>query len=264
MLVLMPQIDGETVTVMVQHEREPKEPKLAYLTTASGEESWIPDIAINEMVGRKYQARFTTRWEPYIRRTEDRPEGEAAPTYAQAEMFDDENLQRDHDYARYLERTEERATISTTKLAGDRLTVHYSDDHGVDFDTTGLAGGRAAILGCVQSVQRDFGVTNQDFAKVAVDARPIEIDLDGGDYPAKMRRKGQGARPAALVWIDENGKSEWCRIVESSGFPEFDDLICKGFGTRARWSPALDETGRPIGAPHIQNVTFKIEGPNGR
>ena len=65
------------------------------------------------------------------------------------------------------------------------------------------------------------------------------------DYPAEaLRNRWQGSVVADLT-ISAEGRPTACRIVKSSGHKVLDDVTCKLIMTRARFTPAKDQTGKP-------------------
>jgi protein TonB len=78
------------------------------------------------------------------------------------------------------------------------------------------------------------------------------------DYPADaLRQHAQGLVRVALD-IDENGRVTACRIVTSSGHPSLDAATCRILTTRARFTAARDEQGRPIKDVVTTQINWRI------
>jgi len=78
------------------------------------------------------------------------------------------------------------------------------------------------------------------------------------DYPAaEMRAEHQGVTGFRLE-VGPDGKATNCTVTASSGFPALDDTACRMLMRRARFSPAKDESGNPIGFSYSNRVRWQI------
>jgi periplasmic protein TonB len=59
------------------------------------------------------------------------------------------------------------------------------------------------------------------------------------NYPPALHYFGVGARVVLWVFIDEQGRVQNTRVVESSGYPDFDDLAQNALRT-VEFSPAMN------------------------
>jgi periplasmic protein TonB len=75
------------------------------------------------------------------------------------------------------------------------------------------------------------------------------------DYPPAAQREGREGSVQIAWQINEQGKVENCHTVESSGSPDLDDTACRLITRRAKYSPALDQTGKPIRSS--ANINFR-------
>jgi protein TonB len=103
----------------------------------------------------------------------------------------------------------------------------------------------------------------EDAAQSPRDARRAGKGLRGlirpDDYPAEaMRRNEQGSVTAQLA-IDTEGRVTKCTIAVSSGSASLDSTTCRILARRARFSPAVDASGRPIDGNVSQRITWRLD-----
>ncbi len=67
------------------------------------------------------------------------------------------------------------------------------------------------------------------------------------DYPTEAKRKRMPIRIELRLLIDGKGQAVDCVVVTSTGFPAEDETLCNTAKKRARYKPATDQAGQPIG-----------------
>jgi protein TonB len=78
------------------------------------------------------------------------------------------------------------------------------------------------------------------------------------DYPpGALRDQREGVTKIAYV-INEQGRIDSCNVTGSSGSPDLDDTSCRLMLRRGRFSPALDQSGKPIKSSGTRNVRWQI------
>jgi TonB family protein len=85
-------------------------------------------------------------------------------------------------------------------------------------------------------------------AKEPVAAQPIGSPgawVNSADYPAAALHLKMSGVTAFRLGLDSTGKPIRCEIAGSSGFDLLDEATCKRLVNNARFSPALDEAGKP-------------------
>jgi periplasmic protein TonB len=82
--------------------------------------------------------------------------------------------------------------------------------------------------------------------------------ITNDDYPqSSLRAEEEGT--TAITWdINAQGRVENCRVTSSSGHPALDRAACAALTRRARYSPALDQSGNPIRSSQSRRVTWRI------
>jgi TonB family protein len=66
------------------------------------------------------------------------------------------------------------------------------------------------------------------------------------DYPEEAFVRAQGGRSQLILLVDEAGKVAGCDVLSPSGIPALDIMGCQVIRNRARFTPALDATGKPV------------------
>jgi len=159
---------------------------------------------------------------------------------------------------RLLETTIKVAEFSAAVAAGKiRILVPGKLDARIQLPN--IAKAAAAMKDCEDDLARRWKITRN----WAVDPKPIP-DSRGpfrhDDYPQQMIVKERIGAILALLGIDEAGKVTDCRIIERSGDPLFEEVVCTVFRKRARYKPALGSNGQPIASYHLApRVRFHLE-----
>jgi len=93
----------------------------------------------------------------------------------------------------------------------------------------------------------------------AAKAKGSLLSLIGDDdYPqAAIRNEEQGTTAVRLA-IGTDGRVSDCSITQSSGSASLDNATCSVFRRRARFTPARDQAGNPIGDSYSQRVKWVL------
>ena len=78
------------------------------------------------------------------------------------------------------------------------------------------------------------------------------------DYPLVAMRAGHEGTAAFEVVVDEQGRAQSCRIVQSSGWPELDEATCRVVQRRARFNPARDAQGNPVKSTYSGKIRWRL------
>lgn len=78
------------------------------------------------------------------------------------------------------------------------------------------------------------------------------------DYPpGALREEREGV--TKVSWqINETGRIENCQVVSSSGSPDLDETACRVLTRRGRYSPALDQSGKPMRTTQSRSIRWQI------
>jgi protein TonB len=78
------------------------------------------------------------------------------------------------------------------------------------------------------------------------------------DYPAAALRAEVEGTVGIDVAIDARGRVTDCIVTASSGSDVLDQTTCRLYARRARFTPALDEAGRPAATHRADRVRWQI------
>lgn len=82
--------------------------------------------------------------------------------------------------------------------------------------------------------------------------------ITNDDYPADALR-AEASGTTAIAWdINTEGRVENCHTTSSSGNTSLDQAACRALTRRARYSPALDQSGNPIRSTQSRRVRWQI------
>lgn len=66
------------------------------------------------------------------------------------------------------------------------------------------------------------------------------------DYPTEAMNRHQEGRAQFLLLVDEKGKVAGCHVILASGVPVLDAMGCAILLERAKFTPALDDSGKAV------------------
>lgn len=78
------------------------------------------------------------------------------------------------------------------------------------------------------------------------------------DYPASVMAAGVQGTVQVRLNVDSTGRAQSCVVVTSSGSPILDAKTCEIYLRRAKMTPALDRNGKPVAAPALAKVTWRL------
>lgn len=90
------------------------------------------------------------------------------------------------------------------------------------------------------------GGTGDGSGAIATPARRIAGALRDSDYPRSAGRRGIGGIVAISFRVRTDGRVDRCTVTRSSGHDVLDQLTCRLFVERYRFSPALTADGRAV------------------
>ena len=100
---------------------------------------------------------------------------------------------------------------------------------------------------CTANLKRYW---NMDGEKDGTFSRLSRGDLrsifNPGDYPIEAMKRGQEGKGQYLLLVDEKGKVAGCQVLLATGMPILDAEACAVIETRAKFTPALDKSGKPV------------------
>jgi protein TonB len=78
------------------------------------------------------------------------------------------------------------------------------------------------------------------------------------DYPSFDLVEGHEGTTTFRVAVGMDGRVTGCEIVRSSGFRGLDSATCNALKRRARFSPAIDDSGQKVAGSYTNSVRWQI------
>lgn len=78
------------------------------------------------------------------------------------------------------------------------------------------------------------------------------------DYPSKALQEEREGITAFRVTVSNDGSVTNCKVTESSGHTDLDDVTCSNVSKRATFYPAQDKKGRPVEGSYANRVRWQI------
>jgi len=82
--------------------------------------------------------------------------------------------------------------------------------------------------------------------------------LSTDDYPSAALREGVEGVTGYQLTIDPEGRIADCQVTSSSGSKVLDDTTCRLLTRRARFKPAQDTSGNPVGDTYSGRTRWQI------
>ena len=126
-----------------------------------------------------------------------------------------------------------------------------------------LPDARAAVAAhrrCTAEISHEWGL--DEAALAALSRRPVTTNHNGfrpEDYPAGALRTATQGRVIVRVAVSTDGRATDCATVATSGNAAIDATTCRVILARARFTPALDATGRPAAVRMVSTVTWRMQ-----
>jgi TonB family protein len=101
-----------------------------------------------------------------------------------------------------------------------------------------------ALAACTADLQRYWNYNVESFTTPAKgDLRRL---FRGEDYPDEAFQREQEGKAEYQLLVDEKGGVAGCDLLAQSGVPALDAMGCLVITKRARFSPAVDKTGKRV------------------
>lgn len=126
---------------------------------------------------------------------------------------------------------------------------------------TATAAAFKAVEVCDDDLLRSWKIDPNEEQQIGQAAKPaasIGYWLTTDDYPAEaVSAHLEGT--STIVWaIGLDGRAADCRVVVSSNVPVLDAAACNAISKRARYTPALDKSGKPMASHNSRRIVWRI------
>lgn len=124
-----------------------------------------------------------------------------------------------------------------------------------------IAPAMKALRHCTDELLASWGLDPAVQAKLSSPVTPLNAEavnalITADDPPEAVRRLGGIARLRLRVMVDATGAPTGCKTSATDGVPEFEVNSCDIVMRSARYSPALDEHGRPVESYFMTAIVF--------
>jgi TonB family protein len=141
------------------------------------------------------------------------------------------------------------------------MTLHIADSSDFTFALDSMPEVLSELGSCTAELQRRWNMDkdqNSLFSKFAhADLRSV---FSPEDYPIQAIRKEQGGTGQYLLLVDEKGKVDGCQVLQATGAPVLDVTACVVIENKAKFTPALDKSGRPVRSAIITPpINWKVQ-----
>jgi TonB family protein len=82
--------------------------------------------------------------------------------------------------------------------------------------------------------------------------------ISNDDYPAEALRNRVEGTVGFQLLVGADGRVTGCNIIQSSGSAILDSTTCRLISTRARFSPARNQQGRPVADKVVGRIVWRI------
>src|SRR5688500_4482386 len=92
---------------------------------------------------------------------------------------------------------------------------------------------------------------------------PLQALVSVNDYPMSALARREEGRVEFRLDVGENGRVTGCAITRSSGSSALDATTCRILRSRARYTPARNSNGMPVGYPVEDAVEWRLPERDG-
>lgn len=102
------------------------------------------------------------------------------------------------------------------------------------------------------------GACAADLSSAPVPMKPLYTLFSSDDYPSAALRGEEQGVTAYELGIGTDGRADRCAVTRSSGSAALDAATCRLLQRRARFAPALDRKGRPVGSAIGGTISWRL------
>jgi TonB family protein len=123
------------------------------------------------------------------------------------------------------------------------------------------AGAVRALLDCEEGALREWGFDIAARAALSRLPRPAGVGAVSWfrwqDYPEEAVLARASGMVVARISVDSSGRAAACAVVVGAGHASLDRRTCQSIMERARFEPALDSKGKPVGSEYIVRTVWQ-------
>lgn len=116
-------------------------------------------------------------------------------------------------------------------------------------ETGSMAKPMEAMRACLADLMQSWGYDPAVQASLSRPLSPLSnpsMWFRTNDFPINAAMQGHNGLVQARMDVDADGKMAGCHVLRRTNPDEFADITCEVLSKRARFSPALDASGKPV------------------
>jgi hypothetical protein len=170
------------------------------------------------------------------------------------------NLTEVNDNRRILVSSEDSSFLSKLSKASD-VELALDKLGTVRVPLRSAAAAVVALQKCEDSRMREWGI--DPVAWHALKSRPLPVKnpaswFTSDDYPIGAVFEGLQGDVISRLEVGPDGTVTHCTSLNRNRRPNARNRMCDKLKNRARFRPALDSSGRPVSAPYVVVVSFRL------
>ncbi|MXO91327.1 energy transducer TonB [Pontixanthobacter aquaemixtae] len=150
---------------------------------------------------------------------------------------------------------------ASTEAGIESIMLQHKGRVPVILETGSLGDPMKVLRDCTDNMLQYWGIDLEKHRTIAQLPEPRTSPgrwLSYRDYPSDLLQKGYQGYVQVRLSVDANGKPTDCHIQQSTRPEGFDAAVCKGLMRKARFKPAITQSGEAISSYWRTAVRFAI------
>jgi len=147
----------------------------------------------------------------------------------------------------------------SVETAIQTIEIRHKNGAPVILETGSLGDPMKVLRSCTDDMLKHWGINLDKHRAIAKLPKPKSSPgrwLTYRDYPTDLLRKGYQGYVQVRLSVDANGKPTNCHIQQSTRPEGFDAAVCRGLMRKARFEPAVTQSGEAIASYWRTAVRF--------
>ena len=126
------------------------------------------------------------------------------------------------------------------------MSLHIAGSSDFTFALDSMTDVLDHLLACRAELNRRWNIDGKN-AEISTPARgDLRSVFSAEDYPLQALEGGLEGKGQYLLLIDQRGKVAGCDVLQPTGVPVLDVTACAVIENKAKFTPALDGSGKPV------------------
>jgi len=144
--------------------------------------------------------------------------------------------------------------------AGNFLNIEWDSQAHLQIRYSDVRSAVAELAQCQRRLLREWGLNAEFIESLKQNPRPakdVQV-FTPDDYPMSALRNEEQGTAVIRFTVGLDGRAKNCTIVRSSGSKSLDKQSCRSVVARARYLPALDQSGKAVAVDVAQAVRWAL------